>query len=106
MLYIAGGSRHLISEAVRGEGAYLIDARGHRFMPEYHPLKELAPRDIVSRAITDQMDKTRHACVYLDLRHLPESKVIERSRTFARSAQSLVSIWPRTRSRFVPGHTT
>lgn len=78
VLYIAGGSRHLISEAVRGEGAYLIDARGHRFMPEYHPLKELAPRDIVSRAITDQMDKTRHACVYLDLRHLPESKVIER----------------------------
>ena len=78
VLYIAGGSRHLISEAVRGEGAYLIDCRGHRFMPDYHPLLELAPRDIVSRAITDQMEKTRHACVYLDLRHLPESKVIAR----------------------------
>ena len=78
VLYIAGGSRHLISEAVRGEGAHLIDSRGYRFMPDYHPLLELAPRDIVSRAITDQMEKTRHACVYLDLRHLPESKVIER----------------------------
>lgn len=78
VLYIAGGSRHLISEAVRGEGAHLIDCRGHRFMPDYHPLLELAPRDIVSRAITDQMEKTRHACVYLDLRHLPESMVITR----------------------------
>jgi len=78
VLYIAGGSRHLISEAVRGEGAHLIDCRGHRFMPDYHPLLELAPRDIVSRAITDQMEKTRHACVYLDLKHIPEAKVIER----------------------------
>lgn len=78
VLYIAGGSRHLISEAVRGEGAYLIDSRGHRFMSDYHPLLELAPRDIVSRAITDQMELTRHSCVYLDLRHLPEEKVIER----------------------------
>jgi len=78
VLYIAGGSRHLISEAVRGEGAHLIDCRGYRFMADYHPLLELAPRDIVSRAITDQMEKTRHACVYLDLKHLPEAKVIER----------------------------
>ncbi|RLS43360.1 MAG: L-aspartate oxidase [Planctomycetota bacterium] len=78
VLYIAGGSRHLISEAVRGEGAHLIDYRGNRFMADYHPLMELAPRDIVSRAITDQMEKTRHSCVYLDLKHIPEAKVIER----------------------------
>jgi L-aspartate oxidase len=47
-------------------------------MADYHPLKELAPRDIVSRAITDQMEKTRHSCVYLDLKHIPEAKVIAR----------------------------
>ncbi len=40
-LYVAGSSRCLITEAVRGEGAYLVDRNGHRFMPEYHPLAEL-----------------------------------------------------------------
>ncbi|MCA9045135.1 MAG: L-aspartate oxidase [Planctomycetaceae bacterium] len=78
VLYIAGSSRHLISEAVRGEGAYLVDAQGHRFMFEYDERGELAPRDIVSRAITDQMEKTRHPCVYLDLTHLPDELVNSR----------------------------
>lgn len=78
VLYIAGGSRHLISEAVRGEGAYLIDSRGDRFMGEYSDDVELAPRDLVSRAITDQMAKTRHPCVYLDLSHLDPKMVRER----------------------------
>ncbi len=78
VLYIAGSSRHLISEAVRGEGAYLVDANGVRFMAEYDDRLELAPRDIVSRAITSQMEKTRQPCVYLDLRHLPASLVNER----------------------------
>ena len=70
VLYIAGSARHLLTEALRGEGAYLRDRNGHRFMPEYHVLAELAPRDDVARAITDQMAKTRHPCVYLDMSHL------------------------------------
>lgn len=70
VLYIAGSSRSLITEAMRGEGAWLIDNEGHRFMPEYDERAELAPRDIVSRSIVQQMEKTQHNCVYLDLRHL------------------------------------
>ena len=78
VLYIAGSSRHLISEAVRGEGAYLRDCFGHRFMGDYHTSLELAPRDEVSLAITRQMEKTKHSCVYLDLTHLPKSLIAER----------------------------
>lgn len=78
VLYIAGSSRHLISEAVRGEGAYLKDAAGNRFMTDYDQAAELAPRDVVSRAITQQMVKTHHPCVYLDLTHLNEERVNER----------------------------
>jgi L-aspartate oxidase len=75
VLYIAGSSRNLITEAMRGEGALLIDRNGHRFMPEYDPRAELAPRDIVSRAIVTQMDKTRHSNVFLDLSHLNSQHV-------------------------------
>ena len=70
VLYIAGSSRNLITEAMRGEGAHLVDRNGHRFMPDYDPRAELAPRDVVSRAIVTQMEKTRHPNVYLDLSHL------------------------------------
>ncbi len=75
MLYIAGSSRHLITEAIRGEGAHLVDRLGHRFMPDYDPRAELAPRDIVSQSIVAQMQKTQHSCVYLSLRHLDPARV-------------------------------
>ena len=75
VLYIAGSSRHLISEAVRGEGAYLVDSTGHRFMPDYDDAAELAPRDVVSQAITQQMERTSHPCVYLDLSPISEDQI-------------------------------
>ncbi len=78
VLYIAGSSRHLISEAVRGEGAYLRDSRGHRFMQDYDERLELAPRDVVSQAITAQMDLTKHPNVYLDLTHLDRDLIKDR----------------------------
>ncbi len=77
-LYVAGASRSLITEAVRGEGAYLIDRTGHRFMPDYDERAELAPRDIVSRSILAQMAKTGHTHVYLDVRHLGKERFTER----------------------------
>ena len=78
VLYIAGGARSLITEAVRGAGARLVDREGRRFMPEFDPRAELAPRDVVSRAITVVMHRTHHANVYLDLSHLDPVMVRER----------------------------
>ncbi|MBN1804867.1 MAG: L-aspartate oxidase [Sedimentisphaerales bacterium] len=72
-LYIAGASRALITEALRGEGAVLLDTKGRCFMTEYHEAAELAPRDIVSRAIITQMRKTESTHVYLDVRHIDKS---------------------------------
>jgi L-aspartate oxidase len=78
VLYVAGSSRHLISEAVRGEGAYLRDKNGDRFMPAQDPRAELAPRDVVAQAIVRTMERTQHPNVYLDLSHLDPAKVMER----------------------------
>jgi len=78
VLYIAGGSRSLISEATRGEGAHLVDRHGHRFMPDYDPRAELAPRDVVSLSIVSQMEKTRYPNVYLDMTHLDPQRVLSR----------------------------
>jgi L-aspartate oxidase len=70
-LYLPGASRSLISEAVRGEGAFLVDAAGLRFMKDAHPMGDLAPRDIVASAIVRQIAKQGGAPVHLDCRHIP-----------------------------------
>ncbi|HEX2837550.1 MAG TPA: L-aspartate oxidase [Phycisphaerales bacterium] len=71
-LYLAGASRSLITEAIRGAGAYLLDASGHRFMLDVHPLAELAPRDIVSQAIVRQIARQGGETVTLDCRHIKD----------------------------------
>lgn len=78
VLYVAGSSRSLITEAVRGEGAYLVDKNGTRFMPDYDERAELAPRDIVSRAIVAQMAKTNSPTVFLTLAHKDPELIMHR----------------------------
>lgn len=75
VLYIAGSSRTLVTEAIRGAGAQLVDCNEYRFMADYDARMELAPRDVVSQSIVLQMGKTQHPCVYLSLRHLDPAKV-------------------------------
>jgi len=77
-LYIAGATRALITEALRGEGAVLLDSKGRRFMMDFHKAAELAPRDIVSRAILTQMRKTESTHVYLDVRHFDKAYFAKR----------------------------
>jgi L-aspartate oxidase len=64
------GQQPLISEAVRGEGAFLVDFEGNRFMQGQHELADLAPRDVVAKAITRRMHETGHPHMWLDARHL------------------------------------
>jgi L-aspartate oxidase len=87
-LYIAGASRALITEALRGEGAILVDCNGSAFMKEYDDAAELAPRDIVSRAILSQMLKTNSTHVYLDIRHLDKKHFAKRFPTISELCES------------------
>ncbi len=77
-----GADRFLISEAVRGEGAHLVDNEGRRFAFDYHPAGELAPRDVVSRAIFSHLQRTAldlaTAHVWLDMRPIPPDKIRHR----------------------------
>ncbi len=77
-LFVKGAPRFLLSEALRGEGAYLRNLLLERFMPRYHEAAELAPRDVVARAITLEMQKTRAQFVYLDLTGLDADHVQKR----------------------------
>ena len=77
-LYVPSAPRFLLSEALRGEGAYLRNASGDRFMERYHPLKELAPRDVVSRSIVMEMRNSGDESAFLDLTHLPAGFVKSR----------------------------
>src|SRR6266852_4735137 len=71
-LYLRSAPRFVLPEELRGEGAYLRNLEMHRFMPKYHPMAELAPRDVVARAIVHELEvsKAKDPMVYLDLTHL------------------------------------
>ena len=83
-LYVAGAGRMLISEAVRGEGAHLVDRDGTRFMQGVHPMAELAPRDVVSQAIVAHLARTGGSHVFLDCRHFPPGRFAGRFPGLAR----------------------
>lgn len=76
--YSSTGKTFLISEAVRGEGAYLVNHDGNRFMIDQHELAELAPRDVVSKAIFEEMKKNSVENVFLKLDHLDPEKIRNR----------------------------
>jgi len=77
-LYHPHAKAFLITEAMRGEGAILVDNNGKRFMTKYHPKKELAPRDIVSRSIDAELKASGEDCVYLDITHKKPDFVMKR----------------------------
>ncbi len=87
-LSLAGHDAYLISEAVRGEGAHLLDSNGIRFMPELNPLAELAPRDVVASAIFKRMQVT-NGPVFLSLRHLNPSSITDRFHSIHNHLQKL-----------------
>ena len=87
VLNLPEAPRFLISEAVRGEGAFLLNEQGERFMPRYHKLAELAPRDIVVRAILSEIHNGSQG-IFLDLRHLDKELVLHRFPNISRTCLS------------------
>jgi L-aspartate oxidase len=77
-LRLKGAPPFLLSEAMRGEGAILRDASGQAFMGNYHPLGDLAPRDVVSRALAAEMEKPNNEQLFLDISHIPPNRVTSR----------------------------
>jgi L-aspartate oxidase len=88
-LYHPDARSFLISEAVRGRGAILVNGKGERFMEQYDARKELAPRDIVARAIDAELKRSGDSCIYLDLRHLDAADIRQSFPTIDATCRSL-----------------
>lgn len=88
-LFRKGAPQFLLSEAMRGEGGMLRNANGQRFMDDYHPSRELAPRDVVTRAIHAEMAATGSSHVYLDMTHLNADYIVRRFPRIYRTCKNL-----------------